>query len=628
MLRVNLCRAVGRPLLALGLLATVLVGGAQLAAPEPVAAATATPVRGTYTNPLRPQIPGGGVVESCADPSVLRGHGSYARTWYMYCTSDPLNDAATSGSGGPVYRRLPTLRSHDLVHWTYVGSALPGRPSWAGSKAKLWAPDVVYSSTYRRYYMTFAVTDTATSVSGQAGCASDAAIGVAVASTPTGPWRTAPQPLVRPRRLGPGCTFADTIDPDVLGTSVTTSGVLYFGGFQGGILGQRVRFTGTGAATTGTPTRLTVSRRFEGANVVRHGGYYYLFASSGTCCQGPLSGYGVFAGRSTSPLGPFVDRLGNPMLAGRVGGTPVLVTNGNRWVGPGHTTVFGDLGGQTWMIYHAVQRNDPFFATEPGFTRRPPMLDPVDWAGGWPLVRLGAGPSASRMNAPAAQPGQRTQYTPRAVPADVTGVALPAASDTFDGSTLDPAWTWQRPPDPSTYAVEGGALRFDTQATGLSGSGPLASVLTRPAPDGDFVVQALVRLDVPPQGCCHDYVQAGLLVRRSDDRYVKLAHVSIGESRQVEFGTKVPAGPAGYPRVGATTVGAPGDTTWLRIVRRTSGAVQNFRAYSSQDGRRWVRGGTWVQQDLGPGAQIGLISLGGAGFTAHFDEVDVWTLGG
>ena len=63
-------------------------------------AATPVPVRATYTNPLRPTTSSGSTVQNCADPSVLRGRGAEAGSWYMYCTSDPLNDADTSGSGG------------------------------------------------------------------------------------------------------------------------------------------------------------------------------------------------------------------------------------------------------------------------------------------------------------------------------------------------------------------------------------------------------------------------------------------------------------------------------------------------------------------------------------------------
>jgi arabinan endo-1,5-alpha-L-arabinosidase len=520
--------------------------------------------------------------------------------------------------------RLPMMRSTDLVHWRFVGSALPGRPSWASAQAKLWAPDVVYSSTYRRYYMTFAVTDTVTKISGQPGCDQDPAIGVATSATPTGPWRIAGSPVVRPVRLGTGCSFASTIDPDVLGQSVRTRSVLYAGGFRGGIRAAPVSLSRYGMKVSGAFHQVTTARRYEGATVVARGGYYYLFVSSGSCCDGATSGYGVFAGRSTSPYGPFVDREGNALSAARVGGTPVLVTNGNRWIGPGHNTVFRDFGGQWWTIYHAIDRDHPYFARRPGFTKRSPMLDPIDWPGGWPSVRSGRGASETSMPAPAAQPHQRSRYRPSPAPDLVLGAAVPEDTDEFDGSALDPRWSWVREPDGSSYSVGGGAFSLATQDAGLTGT-PKGSVLTETAPAGSFVAETAVHLDVPVTGV-HDYVQAGLLVYGGDDRYVKLTHSSIGPSRVTELGARYPASTFGTARSATSTIGPPGDLTWLRLVVTVAGGHRFVSGWTSQDGSHWVHGGTWRHDDLGDDVRIGLVALGGAGYTATFHHVRVWQL--
>jgi len=368
--------------------------------------------------------------------------------------------------------------------------------------------------------------------------------------------------------------------------------------------------------------QVAIGNRYEGANVIKHDGWYYLFASATNCCNGPLTGYSVFAGRSRSALGPFKDREGNSLMAGRVGGTPVIAMNGNRWVGTGHSSAFQDRGGQWWMAYHAVDRNDPYFANRPGFTKRPPLLDPLDWVHGWPTVRAGRWASDTRMPAPAAQPGQRTSYRPRLVRPDRTGRQLKEFSDDFDGTALDDRWSWVRPPEAGTYGVQDGRFRFDTQSADLYVDNNTASVLTEKAPRGDYVAQTKVRLDVPPEGCCYNFVQAGLVVYGSDDSFIKLAHASIWETRQTEFATEVPTAPASYPRYGNTVVGPPADETWLRVVKRSD----HYTAYTSQDGRRWVRGGTWVNDTIGADPQLGLVSMGGSGFTAHFDNVKVWSL--
>ena len=584
-----------------------------------------------YRNPLRPGVNGSGrTVDSCADPTVLRGQQPGDRYWYLYCTTDPLDDQDTAGPGDPVFHPVPMMRSTDLVDWTYVGDALPEAPSWAAEGAGLWAPDVVYSRSLDRYYLTFVVTDVDGAVSGEPGCTSDSAIGVATSRRPTGPWRVSDTPVVAPHRAGAGCDFFWTYDPDILGDGIRDRGVLYFGSYYGGIHGSRVELTRHGMTATGGTTRITVGNRYEGANVVRLGDHYYLFASATNCCNGPLTGYSVFAGRADSPLGPFTDREGTSLLAGRVGGTPVLSMNGNRWVGTGHNSVFRDFDGQWWTVYHAVDREDPYFASEPGFTKRPALLDPLDWVGGWPSVRAGRWASDEPMPPPAAQPGERTSYTPAPLPDDVPGERLAAYSDDFSGTTLDPRWSWVRHPAPATYGVEGGAFRFDTQAGDLYVDSNTASVLTEDTPDGDYVVETRVRLDVPAEGCCFNYVQAGLVVYGGDDAFVKLAHASIWETRQTEFAKEVPTAPEGSPRYGNTVVGPPADRTWLRVVRRgvpgSTGDTERYTAYTSQDGTRWVRGGTWTH-DLGDDARIGLVSMGGTGFSADFDYVEVSSLG-
>jgi arabinan endo-1,5-alpha-L-arabinosidase len=216
---------------------------------------------------------------------------------------------------------------------------------------------------------------------------------------------------------------------------------------------------------------------------------------------------------------------------------------------------------------------------------------------------------------------------------------LRAYTDGFSGSALSKRWTWIRPPAATKAFVRGGRFVFRTQAADLNQgtdpakAPPLASVLTERAPTGDFIAQAKVSIDLPPSGCCYNFAQAGLVIYGSDDSYVKLAHASIFETRQTEFAIEVPTPPSASSHYGNTVVGPPGHFTWLRIVRRSPGVHQRFTAYTSDDGRHWVRGGTW-QQDLlrGSRLRIGLVSMGirpetpEVRATARFDEVRVWTL--
>jgi arabinan endo-1,5-alpha-L-arabinosidase len=172
---------------------------------------------------------------------------------------------------------------------------------------------------------------------------------------------------------------------------------------------------------------------------------------------------------------------------------------------------------------------------------------------------------------------------------------------------------------------------MDTQPADLYVDSNDASVLTRPVPDDDYVVETRVRLTVPAEGCCFNYVQAGLVLYQTDDSFIKLVNVSIWNTRQTEFAREVDDVPAGYPRYGNTVVGPPGEWTWLRLVVRTGvtggvdgpyGGDQRFTAYTSHDGITWTRGGTWAG-DLGTNAKIGLVAMGGGGFQADFDAVVV-----
>lgn len=600
---------------------TLLTLAASLFAPAaPTRAATTT-----YQNPLPIQIPGDGLVESCADPSLIRGQQPGDRYWYMYCTKDPLNDEDRNAQGGFNFHNIPMLRSLDLANWEYVGDAFAAPPSWGEPSSGIWAPEIQFFNG--QYYLYYVMTDTKPEVSGAPGCGADNAIGVATSTSPTGPWNDLGRPVVEPRYNGPArdfgardCNFFWTYDPEVL----TTPGgqrYIYYGSYYGGIWVRELSADGFTSSPNDSAVQITIANRYEGAEVAYRDGYYYLFASASNCCNGAVTGYSVFVGRSQSPTGPFVDREGVSLLAGRVGGTPAIVQNGNRWVGVGHNSVFQDFKGAWWTVYHAVDVNDPVFAGTNDFTKRPVLLDRLDWIDGWPVVRAGLGPSDEPQTAPAAQPESQNKSKDKAPKRLGLGKLLPAFSDNFNnGFSAD--WTWVREPASSAYGFENGTFRFNTQGADIFETNNSASVLTAPAPQGDYVVETRVKLNLPPEGCCFNYVQAGLLIYGGDDSYVRLMHVSIWETRQVEFAKEFTDPVRGNVHFGGTLVGPPAEWTYLRILKRTVGGQELYTGYSSRDGQTWVRGGTWSHA-LGS-ARIGLAAMGGSGFVANFDYVRVY----
>ena len=359
-------------------LAPLLVGGTT-----PALAAPPLVERATYTNPVSKSF-----ADTFADPSLIRGKDGW---WYAYGTSDPLRE----GDDTTKPAQIPIARSHDLASWTYLGDAFSSanRPRWATADAGLWGPDIRYvDGQYRLYYVVTQTTVTAG--------ANDNAIGMATAPTPAGPWTDSGGPVVGPRHGGNAADpndFKWTFDP----SAVTDGGrqYLFYGSYYGGLFVQGL--ADDGRTAVGKPTQVAIDNKFEGAYAVHRAGYWYLFASTANCCAGPTTGYSVQVGRSKKITGPYVDAQGVSLMASRAGGTPVLNQNGNRWVGTGHNAVATDLAGRDWIVYHAIDRADPYLNGTDGINQRPMLIDRLDWVKGWPVVRGGRGPSTGQQQGPA-----------------------------------------------------------------------------------------------------------------------------------------------------------------------------------------------------------------------------------
>lgn len=538
-------------------------------------------------------------MESCPDPSIIRSQQPGDSNWYMYCTNDIFHDNL------PLHL-IPISKSKDLVNWTYVGDVFAHTPSWVASDGGLWAPDIEYFNG--QYYLYYAVSDATVAGGGSA-------IFVATSSSPVGPWSAASTPVVEPN------SGRKTIDPAVIQDD-SGQRYIFYGTFEGGIAARALSADGT-SSLPATQVQITTAARYEGAYVVKHNGYYYLFVSASDCCRGPLTGYAVFAGRSQNIFGPYIDQDGVSLLDSRVGGTPVLNMNGDRFVGPGHNALFTDASGQDWMLYHAVDLDRPYFAN--GWTRRPVLMDTVDWVQGWPRVRNGGGPSDSVQPAPIVAAGAPNPHVVPSAPFDTPGAPIAALSDEFSAPALSAQWNWIRPSLLSGYGITDGVFRFDTEAGALYVGSNNVSILSEPAPVGDYVVEIELSTTVPLTGD-DSFVQGGVLIYGDDNNYLKLVDVAVGNTRQIEFGKQTNGVPAGYPQYGSTLLSSPSDSTYLRIAKRSNASGgETYTAYSSHDGVSWQRGGTWMHA-LGSTAKIGLVSMNGAGFATYFDYVRVSAL--
>ena len=114
----------------------------------------------------------------------------------------------------------------------------------------------------------------------------------------------------------------------------------------------------------------------EGPELVKHGGYYYLFFAAGKYCQ---PDYAEGVARSKSIWGPY-EKLPVPLLStGMVG----YSQNGEKLIGPGHASfVLDPATGHYYATYHASKGSDcnrcppPHPRLSPRLPSSPPLAPP------------------------------------------------------------------------------------------------------------------------------------------------------------------------------------------------------------------------------------------------------------
>ncbi|WP_082235493.1 family 43 glycosylhydrolase [Halobacillus massiliensis] len=284
-----------------------------------------------------------------ADPSIIEGEDGY---YYAYGTEDAWGDDTQP-------KLIPIVRSKNLVDWEYVGEAFEEKPSWKGS-GSLWAPEIAnYNGKYYLYY--------SLSIWGD----SNPGIGLAVSESPEGPFEDKGK-IFDSEEIG----VQNSIDPFFYVQDDTP--YLIWGSFHG-IYGIEMAKDGT--SVKGEKFQVA-GTDYEAPYIIKREDYYYFFGSRGSCCEGANSTYNVAVGRSKNLKGPYVDKEGNQLTNN--GGTVILEGN-NTFAGPGHNAIVQDDADNDWMVYHAIDKEEPLLWT--GASRRPLMLDPIKWKDGWPVIK-------------------------------------------------------------------------------------------------------------------------------------------------------------------------------------------------------------------------------------------------
>ena len=281
---------------------------------------------------------------SLPDPTVIRGEDGY---FYLYATEDIHN--------------VPIYRSKDLVSWNMMHTAFSNtsRPSFV-SGGGIWAPDINYiNGQYVLYY-------SMSTWGGEWACG----IGVATGKKPYSYFKDCGKLFIS-SEIG----VQNSIDPFYY-EEEDGSKYLFWGSFRGI---YAIELSDDGLSVKEGAEKVQVAGTFtEGTYIYKHDGYYYLFGSAGSCCDGLNSTYRLVVARSKKLLGPYVDKSGNKAMNN---GFSEVLHGTSTTVGPGHCSeIVEDDAGQTWILYHGYMTKD----VDAG---RCLFLDQVQWdSKGWPYI--------------------------------------------------------------------------------------------------------------------------------------------------------------------------------------------------------------------------------------------------
>jgi arabinan endo-1,5-alpha-L-arabinosidase len=312
----------------------------------PVIGQTNNTDKDVYSNPV--------IRIAAPDPTAFRDKDG---SFYLYATEN--------------IRNLPIFKSKDMVNWEEVGTAFTDatRPDFfADNKdnkdnvhAKIWAPEIrVVKGKYVLFYSL-----------AQWGNHWVSTVGYAVSDSPAGPFE--PKGKVFDSRE---VNVENSIDQFFY----EEKGKYYmlWGSFHG-IYIMELDVTDDLRITPKLETKQQIAgNAYEGINLWKRKGYYYLIGSIGTCCDGGKSTYKTVVGRSKSLFGPYTDRNGNRMLDNA---HELIIKGNDKFVGTGHNSILlQDDKKNTWMLYHA-------FELEHLDSHRQVLLDQIHWdKEGWPYI--------------------------------------------------------------------------------------------------------------------------------------------------------------------------------------------------------------------------------------------------
>ena len=281
--------------------------------------------------------------------------------------------------------------SPDLKNWKSEKPVFSEAPQWTvkeipSFKGQIWAPDIsFYNGTYYLYY--------SVSAFGK----NTSCIGLAT-NTTLDPSNFAYHWVDYGKIIQsfPGQTNWNAIDPNLI-TDKKGNPYLAFGSFWDGLkivklsqdrltVVEDISKIPTIASrkrnvSKENPPAIEDNPKDAGGNAIeapfvfKKGKYYYLFASIDYCCKGPKSTYKMIVGRAKKIVGPYVDKLGVPMI--QAGGT-ILLEGDKNWYGVGHNSVY-TFNDTDYLIFHGYD------AADNGKSKL--RVEKLAWdKSGWPVI--------------------------------------------------------------------------------------------------------------------------------------------------------------------------------------------------------------------------------------------------
>lgn len=328
------------------------------------------------------------------DPSSIVKDGD---TYWIFGTGDGIH----------------TMYSKDLVTWqsgptpftkttfpSWINNYVKGATDGAGNEifhGGFWAPDIIFMNN--RYYLYYSCSEWGTMTS-TIGCVTNKTLNPA---SPDYKWEDVG--FLGIWSYQPGLAL-NAIDPALMRGPDGKIWMAYGSFNQQGIVITEIdsvsgkpknyagNLPGISIANSWTGPRSNSYGEGEGAGLVYHEGYYYLFYNKGGCCNGIASSYYMVVGRSTNPRGPYYDKAGKKMKVNgaKSGGTVVLKHDdsrglNDRYFGPGHFGYFREKG-KEYVTFHYYSPNGYYPSEEANNMGGPTLgMGLLKWdEDGWPEI--------------------------------------------------------------------------------------------------------------------------------------------------------------------------------------------------------------------------------------------------